>query len=324
LTAISLCGTIHVTPATTASLQLAGAGKCAALNEEDVMAMLAMAVPIPAGKTEQWKKFVSELNGARKAEYVASRRTLGVRERTFLQQTPQGDLVLLTIEGDHPETAFAEFGKRTDPFTMWFKQQVMEIHGMDLSAPPPGPMPHQVIDSKVERIDAQRISDPALIDAVFRLRAVAWATEGVSFPDSPDGRVFDPADATGEHYGIIEDGDVVAAIRLTYHAGADSLPMAHGSWHTTVDYPVALLSRLVVRPDSRRRGYGSLLAAHAATQAMGSAARTHVAYVYGARCILGALSECGFSSIGNTIIPWGNRALDATIWVRSGVSKNVA
>ena len=61
--------------------------------------------------------------------------------------THQGDLVLVTLEGDHPETAFAEFGKRTDPFTVWFKQQVSEIHGMDLGAPPPGPMPQQVIDS---------------------------------------------------------------------------------------------------------------------------------------------------------------------------------
>jgi hypothetical protein len=124
-----------------------GSREVAARNEEDVMAMLAMAFPIPAGKTEQWKKFVSELTGARKAEFAASRRSLGVRERTFLQHTPQGDLVLVTLEGDHPETAFPEFGKRTDPFTVWFKQQVSEIHGIDLGAPPPGPMPQQVIDS---------------------------------------------------------------------------------------------------------------------------------------------------------------------------------
>jgi hypothetical protein len=78
-------------------------------------------VPIPAGKTEEWKKFISELKGARKAEFAASRRRLGVRERTFLQHTPQGDLVLVTLEGDHPETAFPEFAKRTDPFTVWFK-----------------------------------------------------------------------------------------------------------------------------------------------------------------------------------------------------------
>jgi len=112
------------------------------------MAMLAMAFPIPAGKTEQWKKFMAELTGARKAEFADSRRSLGVHERTFLQRTPHGDLVLVTLEGDHPETAFAEFAKRTDPFTMWFKQQVQEIHGMDLSAPPPGPLPQQMIDSQ--------------------------------------------------------------------------------------------------------------------------------------------------------------------------------
>jgi hypothetical protein len=111
------------------------------------MALLAMAIPIPAGKTEQWKKFLSELNGARKAEFAASRRSLGVRERTFLQHSPQGDMAIVTLEGDHPEAAFAGFAKGTDPFTVWFKQQVMEIHGVDLSAPPPGPMPQQVIDS---------------------------------------------------------------------------------------------------------------------------------------------------------------------------------
>src|SRR5262245_47357542 len=112
------------------------------------MAMLAMAFPIPPGRTEQWKKSISQLKGARKAEFATSRRSLGVRERTFLQHTPQGDLVLVTLEGDHPETAFAEFAKRTDPFTEWFKQQVREIHGMDLNAPPPGPMPQQGIDSQ--------------------------------------------------------------------------------------------------------------------------------------------------------------------------------
>jgi hypothetical protein len=58
------------------------------------------------------------------------------------------DLVLVTLERDHPETAFAELGKRTDPFTMWFKRQVSEIHGMDLGAPPPNPMPQQMIDSE--------------------------------------------------------------------------------------------------------------------------------------------------------------------------------
>jgi hypothetical protein len=111
------------------------------------MAMFALAIPIPPGKTDQWKKFISELSGARRAEFVASRKRLGVRERTFLQQTPHGDMVIVTLEGDNPGKAFAEFGQGTDAFSTWFKQQAKEIHGIDLSAPPPGPMPEQLIDS---------------------------------------------------------------------------------------------------------------------------------------------------------------------------------
>ena len=76
----------------------------------------------------------------------------------------------------------------------------------------------------------QRISEPALVDAIFRLRAAAWATEGVSFPAAPDGRVFDLADAGAEHYGIVEDGRVVAAVRLSCHTALDSLPVPDGCW----------------------------------------------------------------------------------------------
>jgi hypothetical protein len=38
--------------------------KVCGLTDEDLIAMLAMAFPIPAGKTEQWKKFIGELTGA--------------------------------------------------------------------------------------------------------------------------------------------------------------------------------------------------------------------------------------------------------------------
>jgi hypothetical protein len=110
------------------------------------MALLAMAIPIAPGKTEQWKKFVAELNGPRRAEFVASRKRLGVHERTFLQHTPHGDLVVVTIEGDNPGKAFLDFGKSTDPFSSWFFQQVQELHGMDIRTPP-GPFPEMVVDT---------------------------------------------------------------------------------------------------------------------------------------------------------------------------------
>jgi hypothetical protein len=112
------------------------------------MALFAIAVPILTSQPEHAKAFIAELNGARKAEHAASRKRLGVRERTFHQQTPMGDPVIVALEGDDPVAAFARFGEADDSFTRWFKAVVKSIHGIDLDAPPPpGAMPDLVIDA---------------------------------------------------------------------------------------------------------------------------------------------------------------------------------
>lgn len=111
------------------------------------MAMLAMAIPIPANQSDHWKRFIGEMKGSRFAEFKASRKKLGVHERTFLQKTPMGDFVVVTLEGADPASAFARMGQGTDEFTKWFLKEVKEIHGMDLSAAAPGPLPELVIDS---------------------------------------------------------------------------------------------------------------------------------------------------------------------------------
>jgi hypothetical protein len=111
------------------------------------MALMAMTFPIPTGKTAQWQQFMKELNGPRHQEFTASRKELNARERTFFQQTPHGDVVIVTLEGPNPEASFAQFGQQKTPFGQWFKAQVKEIHGVDLSQPPPGPLPKQIEDS---------------------------------------------------------------------------------------------------------------------------------------------------------------------------------
>jgi hypothetical protein len=70
-----------------------------------------------------------------------------VRERAFLQQTPHGDLVIVTLEGDDPAAAFMKFAEGSDPFTQWFRAKVAELHGVDLAAAFPGPLPQLVADS---------------------------------------------------------------------------------------------------------------------------------------------------------------------------------
>ena len=111
------------------------------------MALMAVAFPIAPGKTEEWKKFIAELNGAKRADFVASRKSIGARERTFLQPTPMGDLVVVTLEGDSPAQSFGKLVASTDAFSTWFLAKVKEIHGIDLTQAASGPMPELVIDS---------------------------------------------------------------------------------------------------------------------------------------------------------------------------------
>ena len=111
------------------------------------MALFAITFPILPGKTPAWRSFIGELNGARNADFEASRRAMGVRERTFLQPTPMGDFVIVTLEGDDPAAAFGRFAQNDDEFANWFKAQVVDLHGVDLAAPPAGPLPELVAET---------------------------------------------------------------------------------------------------------------------------------------------------------------------------------
>ncbi len=117
------------------------------------MPILAIAFPILPGKTPEWRAWMSELNGARRAEFEQSRRQAGVHERTFLQSTPMGDLVIVTVEGDDPGRAFGELMTGTDAFSVWFAEQARLVHG-DFPAPTPEILPTLVVDSEPVAVPA--------------------------------------------------------------------------------------------------------------------------------------------------------------------------
>jgi len=112
--------------------------------------LFAIAIPILPGKSQQFKKFIAELNGSRYNDFTKSRKKLSVHERTFFQSTPNGDLVIVTLEGSDPAAAFKLFGESKDDFSNWFAKQVQEIHGIDLKTPPQGPMPELIVDTMEE------------------------------------------------------------------------------------------------------------------------------------------------------------------------------
>ena len=111
------------------------------------MPLMAVAFPILPGKTPEWRTFMEELNGPRREEFVESRRRAGVHERTFLQPTPMGDFVIVTLEGDDPGSAFGRMMGATDAFTAWFIERAQAVHGVDLTVPMTGSPSELVVDT---------------------------------------------------------------------------------------------------------------------------------------------------------------------------------
>ncbi|HEY8718495.1 hypothetical protein [Pengzhenrongella sp.] len=111
------------------------------------MALIAVAFPIAPGQSAHWHAWIDELKGSRRAEFVASRRDVDVRERTFLQSTPMGDMVIVTLEGDDPMASFGKLLSKDDEFSRWFGKNASEIHGIDLSQPMSEAPSALVIDS---------------------------------------------------------------------------------------------------------------------------------------------------------------------------------
>ena len=116
--------------------------------------LMAVAFPILPGKTAEWHTWMEELNGSRREEFVESRRRAGVHERTFLQSTPMGDLVIVTLEGDDPGEAFGQMMSTTDAFMTWFIERAKEIHGVDLTMPMTG-SPSELV------VDTDQVTEPA-------------------------------------------------------------------------------------------------------------------------------------------------------------------
>jgi hypothetical protein len=102
--------------------------------------------PIQAGKEQAARQFAVETLGARKADFDALQaRSSITRETWAVQETPMGSFMLVWFEGD-VEHAFADLATESSEFAVWFRGQVLDLTGVDLGAPPEGPLPEVVVD----------------------------------------------------------------------------------------------------------------------------------------------------------------------------------
>jgi hypothetical protein len=73
--------------------------------------------------------------GERSEEHATSRRRHGItRESVWIQGTPAGDVAVVLIESADLPTALLGLATSQAPFDVWFREHLMAVHGMDLTA----------------------------------------------------------------------------------------------------------------------------------------------------------------------------------------------
>jgi hypothetical protein len=107
-----------------------------------------IAVPVLAGKSAAARAFMQQLDGARRAEYDASERRIGItKEVWFLAPLPSGDHLIGYMESADFSRALPMFVGSRDPFDLWFKDQMLAATGLDLNNPPANMQPAELLSN---------------------------------------------------------------------------------------------------------------------------------------------------------------------------------
>lgn len=100
-------------------------------------------VPLLPGKADAARAFCAEMTGPRKAELDRAQTTV-VKESWFLQQTPHGDFMIVYYVSPNPQKVHEALAVSQEPFDVWFRAQILDLTGIDISTPLPG-LPEQVL-----------------------------------------------------------------------------------------------------------------------------------------------------------------------------------
>ena len=104
--------------------------------------------PIVDGKLDAWKQWAQDLSGAHKQDTTDFNRRYGLtRHAAWIVETPAGPAVIALHEGPGADDLMQKLGPSQHQFDILFKDKIKELHGMDLTQPPPGPMPELYFDS---------------------------------------------------------------------------------------------------------------------------------------------------------------------------------
>jgi hypothetical protein len=102
--------------------------------------------PVVKGKEEEWKSWGLKFKGEMKKEWEELNKRHGLtRHDVWAVETPNGLLAVVLHEGPGADTFLQKGAVSDHKIDMLMKESLTKFHGMDLNAPPPGPMPVKLI-----------------------------------------------------------------------------------------------------------------------------------------------------------------------------------
>lgn len=112
--------------------------------KEQIMGVIL--APILDGKLDAWKQWASEMNGSDELKDLNTRYGL-TKHEAWLAMTPSGAAVIAVHEGPGSGEFMHKLAASDNEADNRFKAKLLELHGMDVTQPPPGPMPERLIGS---------------------------------------------------------------------------------------------------------------------------------------------------------------------------------
>ena len=102
--------------------------------------------PVVKGREEEWKSWTHKMKGEMKKEWddLNKRHQLN-RHDVWAVETPNGLMAVVLHEGPGADTFMHDVAVSDHPVDVLMKESIEKFHGMDMSAPPPGPMPEKLI-----------------------------------------------------------------------------------------------------------------------------------------------------------------------------------
>ncbi len=115
------------------------------------MKTFAAMFPILPGKTERVREIGAGLGGEHSDSFDASQKALGVPvESWHIQQTPNGDFLLVYLEAEDPLKMFQSFASKTGAADVYLKDGIKECTGVDLNQAMPGLPTYPVLEYKAQ------------------------------------------------------------------------------------------------------------------------------------------------------------------------------